>query len=405
MKPHKNKVVSALNLDAAGVETIRPRIRSSLPRILLISTTSILPYRVLRCARASGALVFALGNRGSQSLKYSRYCEQFILTEQPIDGTGGKALADEINAQVERLDIDVVLPGDAPATRSIILLRDHIRTKTFPLPKLEQFDLLNDKWDFHCVCKSLEIRVPDSRLFQSVEELCSAIERKEVTPPVIAKPLSMDGGVGCVVVELHNTKRQLKLIDYAPIIVQRFVCGEDIGAGVLCNDGRVAAFIAHRYHHDTYQAFRDDMIYLDLEKLARRLELDGVFNFDMRRDSEGRVFYLECNPRFYFKIAMSMIAGVDFISLGLRSRSKAEGPVLCASATVRFPKALMFGLFARRKIDAKSWQALKFVLADPLPYIREEVGLGAGRPWSRICVQPWQPFTRRRDSQGGFIAE
>jgi len=373
----QSRAVSALNLVAAGGETIRPRVRSPLPRILLISTTFMLPYRVLRCARASGALVFVLGNRGSQSLTYSRYCEQFILTEQPIDGTGGKALADEINAQVERLDIDVVLPGDAPATRSIILLRDHIRTKIFPLPKLEQFDLLNDKYKFHRLCKSLEICVPDSRLFQRVEELCLAIERKEVTPPVIAKPLSMDGGVGCVVVESHNAKTQLTLIDYAPIIVQNFVGGEDIGASVLCNHGHVAAFIAHKYHRGTYQAFRDDMIYVDLEKITRRLALDGVFNFDMRRDSEGRVFYLECNPRFYYKIAMSMIAGVDFISLGLRSESKAEGPVLCASATVRFPKALMFGLFARRKIDAKSWQALKFVLADPLPYIFERTGAAA----------------------------
>jgi hypothetical protein len=90
----------------------------------------------------------------------------------------------------------------------------------------------------------------------------------------------------------------------------------------------------------------------------------------MRRTADGRVYYLECNPRFYFKIAMSMLAGVNMVAAGLDD-SHRRAPVLAARKTVRFPKAFLAAAARLRRPEAESWEALKVVLSDPAPYVLE----------------------------------
>jgi predicted ATP-grasp superfamily ATP-dependent carboligase len=315
-----------------------------------------------------------LGANGAQGIKYSRYCKAFSQTTRLIDGVFDAELAEEINHYVDRFNIDMVLAGDAPSTRSVIAIKDLIHVPCFPTPELAQFDLLNDKWQFGCLCRSLGIEYPSSRIFSNLEELDRAIINSDLSFPQIAKPLSMDGGIGCIVLQPETARKQLAKIFYHPILVQEFIKGEDIGASVFCERGEIKAFIAHRYRRDTYTTFFDDAIYNDINKLMRHLKVDGVFNFDMRLAPDGRIFYLECNPRFFFKIAMSMIAGINFVSLGLPGRGSNGLPKTCGSITVRFPKAILISMHTPWKIGVNSWEALKFVLADPIPYFREEFG-------------------------------
>lgn len=111
-----------------------------------------------------------------------------------------------------------------------------------------------------------------------------------------------------------------------------------------------------------------------MEKIARATAFDGLFNFDMRRAPDGRIYFLECNPRIYFKIEMSRLAGVDFIGMAL-GRSASVEPLFAAPTQVRLPKALLLSLLTPWKIEPQSWEALNRALSDPLPYIREELKL------------------------------
>jgi predicted ATP-grasp superfamily ATP-dependent carboligase len=345
------------------------------PHLLLVSTLFKMPYRVLRCVQATGAIVYVLGTRRAQGLKYSRYCKEFVQADRPIDGSFDAELAEEINRNVGRLSIDMVLAGDAPSTRSLIAIRDLIQAPCFPMPELTQFDLLNDKWRFGILCRSLGIEYPGSRIFSNIDELDREIASKELSLPRLAKPLSMDGGVGIITLQPETARKELSRIFYRPILVQEFIEGEDIGASVFCQRGEIKAFIAHRYYRSTYTTFFDDAIYHDVNQLMRHLKVDGVFNFDMRLAPDGRIFYLECNPRFFFKIAMSMIAGINFVSLGLRGHGSDVPPKLARSVVVRFPKAMLATLHTPWKLKGKSREVLKFLLSDPIPYLREECGL------------------------------
>lgn len=350
---------------------------SAIPRILVLSALYKLPYRVMRCAAATGAQVYALGAPASSGLTYSRFCRGFKATGVPIDGTAREELLEEINRCVALWGIDLVMAGDGPATRALIALRHRIGAACFPMPDLESFDLLNDKWRFHRLCVAAGVLTPSTWLFRDATELSTALDSGTLSGKLIAKPLSESGSEGCVILETQNAKANLCDIDYAPILVQQFIEGEDIGASVFCERGVVKAFVAHVYRRDTYRTFADSRIRGEIEKCLRALNLNGVFNFDMRRDANGRVHYLECNPRFFFKIAMSMLAGINFVGLGVDDTPEETAAI--RDRTVRFPKALLCMLWAIWRIEPESWRALRFTLADPIPYLREEIGLEVGQ--------------------------
>jgi hypothetical protein len=63
-----------------------------------------------------------------------------------------------------------------------------------------------------------------------------------------------------------------------------------------------------------------------VRKIAAETAYDGVANFDARLDSKGRVWLLECNPRFFMRLTASRVCGLDFLALGLRSSTPANVP-------------------------------------------------------------------------------
>jgi predicted ATP-grasp superfamily ATP-dependent carboligase len=343
----------------------------------MLCSTYQLPYRVLRCAQSAGAIVYPLGNRQSKGLKYSRHVLDFVPTDIPVDGAARPELATEINDNAARLKIDLVLAGDIPATRSLIAVRDRIQAPCFPMPDLESFDCLNDKWQFYRLCQSLGIRTPVTRLFSDVAALQTALDGSKPSRPQIVKPLNRCAGEGCVVLDAASPRAVLSRIDYRPMIMQDFIVGEDIGSSVFCRKGEVKAFVLHQHQHRVYRTYFDARVLNDVAKIARRFQLDGVFNFDMRLSADGEVHYLECNPRFFFSIARSMIAGINFVAVGLRQTSSGD-PYICAPATVRSPRTVLRDLAAPWKIETESWRALFYLLSDPLPYLRERLGLQKG---------------------------
>jgi hypothetical protein len=305
-----------------------------------------------------------------------------MRSTRPIAGAFDRALAVEINRCIHTLDIQMILPADISSTRSLIAVSHLLDSPCFPMPDLSAFDLLNDKWQFNQLCRTLGIACPESHLFPDVPSLEKEISR--FCTRRIAKPLSMDGGVGCVTFEAADAPKSLPAIFYKPILVQEFIPGEDISAGVFCAAGEIRGFIAYRYHHQTHMTFFDQSVFDDIGRLARHLNLEGVFNFDMRSTKEGRIFFVECNPRFFIKLAMAMIAGINFVGLGLRGCSAVKAPRQCGETTIRFPKAMLASLHSPWSLGRKDWEALKFALRDPIPYLLDELRLTKNVPTSEL---------------------
>lgn len=342
-------------------------------RVLMVATLFNMPYRVMRCAQMSPAEVFVLGNPGARGLRFSRYCRRFFLSDRIIHGDRDDALALEINCLVRQLGITMVIAGDAPSTRALIACRDLIDAPCFPLPSLDHFDALNDKWAFAQLCEDLGILHPVTRLLPDVGTLAQQLATGQLQQPLVAKPLSRSGSGGLVILDGIELESRLRTINYQPIVVQELVEGRDIGASVYAEAGEIKAFVAHCFRRCTYSTFRHDQIYSDVAKIVDHFNLHGVYNFDMILDANGSIHYLECNPRFFFKINLSMIAGINFVELGLAGeKSKSPGSII-DGLKVRLPPAVLASPWGR--LTKYDWAMAAYVYSDPLPYLMENLHL------------------------------
>jgi len=286
-------------------------------KVLLVCHFVRLPYRVMRCASLAGAEVYVLGDGVSKLLRFSRFCKRLYKTSCPFDGSVSTDMVDQINKLSEELGIDVVMPGDPESSRSFAGIRDQLSARAFPGPSLKVFDLLNDKSSFAALCTELDIPHPKSTFFCRKEQLISEISSGNLGFPLVVKPLDQYGSRGFLKITKENAAKQLEGFEYDKAIAQEFVPGSDIGASVFCRQGRILTFIAHELVDGVYRTFERPDVYEVISRLAKHLSLEGVYNFDMRLTKEDQAVFLECNPRVFFKMFHSAIAGINFLEPGL----------------------------------------------------------------------------------------
>jgi ATP-grasp in the biosynthetic pathway with Ter operon len=362
---------------------IRSRVDVANPRanVLMVSALISMPYRVMRAAEGAGTNVYVLGSTKSMGLRHSRYCKKFILAQRPMAGRRDLDLANEINRCVADFDIEMVLAGDVDATRSLLAIKDLLHAPCFPSPDLEQFDYLNNKWHFTNLCRSLGMLCPHTWLVRDPVKLLAKLDSGEIPLPAIVKPVNHDGGLGVISLDAANARKQIGNIDYLPILVQEPIPGLDIGASIYCEGGHIKAFIAHQLRRATYRILDEPDILPTLTRFAQHIECDGVFNFDMRLAPNGQIYYLECNPRFFFKISLSMLAGINFIKYGFGTARDACRPQRIGN--VRLPKALALAMLTPWRITMRDLNAVWHLWGDPLSYLREAIGIDKESPETR----------------------
>lgn len=340
---------------------------------LMISRLVTHPYRVMRTFSELDVEVHVLGSKITEGLKYSRYCKSFTKSLFDFDGDFCPEMADEANAVIDRLGIDIVFPSDHASCRSFHGIKDRLRAKSFPGPSLEVFDELNDKSKFTKLCQDLGIPTPATQVFENRQQLFDQIESSGIHLPSIAKPLNLAANRGIVKLSKDNvcdSRSLMTLINYEPIIVQDFIDGEDIGASIYCVEGRITHFIAHALKDGVYSTFGGLGIFESLDKIARKFALDGVYNFDMRLTPDGQVFYLECNPRFFYKMNLSMIAGMNFVEPGINPEVS-QSLIVAPDSQTRTSRALPAVAIQPWRLTKHDLAFLRYTFKDPVSYLRE----------------------------------
>ena len=341
--------------------------------ILLVAATYALPYQVLRCAKECSARVVVLGDLGGQALTLSRYCDRFVRSHRTLTGAYDEGLVLEINAIVRDEDITVILPGDALATRALIACGDRLNAPCFPMPDIEHFDRLNDKWRFAKLCAELGLPHPPTRWFPDVASLETELSRYGAGEDCVLKPLSLSGNQGVIQLNRDRLDQQLRDVNYQPILMQEFIPGQDISATVFCREGHVLAFIVHSMHRRIYTVVESSAAMENIRRLAATLAITGIFNFDMRLTPDDRIYFLECNPRFSFRIRMGMLAGLNFIDAGLSRAAPSRCVTLPVGTQVRVPEALILSPRLWPTIRLRDMQTASHMLADPFPLLFDQI--------------------------------
>jgi predicted ATP-grasp superfamily ATP-dependent carboligase len=338
--------------------------------ILMLCDLFALSYRVMRCFDAAGAAVHVLGGPGAKGLRLSRYCRSYRHSEYGFTAPC-RGMVEEINQTISRHAINLVIAGDHRSTRTLLAVGASLSAPAFPMPALEQFDLLNNKWAFTELCQRLGIRCPRSELVPDRGELWRRVDAGKITLPCVAKPLDLDGSRGVVVIKRPEDISVVETIAYHPILVQEYIEGDDIGASVYCDRGKVCAFIAHKLKRATYSTFQSADIQNTIANITRITKVSGIFNFDMIQSREGNIYWLECNPRFFYKMYLSMLAGVSFAAFGLPYPGSDLRAFVPTGTNVRTFKAIAAELPRPWRLTLRDWAFVRHVLADPIPFFRE----------------------------------
>jgi biotin carboxylase len=343
-------------------------------KALMVGFAFLQPYHVMRCATNAGFSVEVLGNGTSAGLRRSRFCAAYHLSKFDYKSSDYAVAAAEIRSLAARRGIDVVVPSDDVSTRLLAAVKDEIGVPTSALPSVDCFDALNDKWNFYRLCCGNDVRVPASWLYETPDELRRDLSAGRLELPITVKPTNRSGALGVCHVRDEGEIKVLQTLDYRPILVQRFILGRDVGINVLCRNGQVVAHAVQERSDRSFRLFEDSDLLANVARMAAAAGLHGPANIDaVIEDESGRGFILECNPRFWYTIYLSMILGLNFVKMSL-ALDQAEQFVVAPGddPRVRLNKALLFRLMRPWACRRSDWRMLRYHLADPIPYICEK---------------------------------
>jgi hypothetical protein len=68
---------------------------------------------------------------------------------------------------------------------------------------------------------------------------------------------------------------------------------------------------------------------------------------------------------------MSIVAGANFVAAGLPNARRDRLWQTSSAKIARFPKAFLLRIATLHGVEPESWDALKFTLDDPIPYLLE----------------------------------
>jgi len=331
---------------------------------LMLAFAFTLPYHVMRTAAAAGIRIHVLGAGSARGLKTSRCCRAYHETHYAGDPD---ALLAEIDALVRRYAIDIVFPADDVATRLLSALRDELPVRSMALPDLATFDLLNDKWNFTRFCLANGIRAPQGWLFDSVGDLRAALECDKAALPITVKPTNRSGGVGVFHILERGDLGLIDRLDYVPILVQRHIRGETIGFSMLCDRGKIVAHVVQARDVVPFRIFAEPDLLANVARLVAQTCYTGPANLDaVLCDDDGLSYVVECNPRLWYSINLSMIAGINFIDLALRGGASGTVTTLDRGEIRLSPWQVLRRPWQASRLD---WRFLFYNLGDPIAYL------------------------------------
>jgi glutathione synthase/RimK-type ligase-like ATP-grasp enzyme len=158
-----------------------------------------------------------------------------------------EAVVAEIAEEARRLSVDVILPSDVVSTRLLTLIADQLPVRTCSVPDPATFENLNDKWWFYNFCRRENLPTPQTWLFETSQDLWNALHKNEIPLPVIVKPTNKMGSSGIFTIKAEQELARLLKTDYRPLLVQKYVEGQDCGLAMVCDRGRVVAYEFQRH--------------------------------------------------------------------------------------------------------------------------------------------------------------
>ena len=274
-------------------------------------------------------------------LHLSNMCSRHWIAE--FDGSDDDTITGIVNRCADDMPGLVLIPADCLATRLVNRVRARLHVRIARVPDEEMLDLFDNKWRFHQFCKRLGLNVPPTQVAASKEALDFSVAAHELGLPFIVKPLDQHGAAGLLLVSSENDYRENILGNdayrYAPLVVQRYIRGIDVGLNLLAIRGKVQAIAVQRRDYPQNEEakirfFSNDYLAKAAFLLCEESGYDGVMNVDARIEEDtGTVYLFEANPRYWVSLSASTWCGLNFVAENLDRMEQSEDVRVLASGT------------------------------------------------------------------------
>lgn len=337
-------------------------------KALILANGFRLQYRTLRCAAPLFDAVHVYGPADARSLAKSAFCRRFHPRRSPEQPFATPADVEAIRHILSEEGIDYILPSDADTTRFLAEHRGSFSAICYPVPTVEAFDDLNDKARFARFCARYDLPHPATMLCRDIGEVRAALKAAGPGRDFVVKPIGLWGSLGVARISHATAEPLLQSLGYTPILLQDYIPGTEFTTAALARGGDLEKVIHYRREERGVSFFDQAEATALAAKVAAGLAYDGVMVFDIRVDPDGHLHLIECNPRFWYRMEMAMLAGANFVEFGFwPERSRAQGLFPLRPGPLSGAAEVLQRALQPWKLTASDRASMRFILSDPVP--------------------------------------
>jgi len=268
--------------------------------ILLTGGRAPAALELARIFHKAGHTVYAAESLADNLCASSRAVRGSYLVPPPRQQTA--AFIHALKELIQRLDIDLLLPT-CEEVFYVAMGRDELSPHcTVFTETLERLRTIHNKRTFNHLAHTYGLRVPQSCLLETPEDLRFAFER---FPRLVLKPVySRFASRTHILPSFSQALSALKRNPTSPWLAQEFIEGEQLCTYSIVHQGHLTAHSAYRteftagqgatiaFHHEDHPA---SLAWV--QTFAAQFAYTGQIALDFIETPVGEVFALECNPR------------------------------------------------------------------------------------------------------------
>ncbi len=301
---------------------------SNLPSVLVLDASQRSALAVTRSLGKSGQFLITTADATAQALAgASRYSQAYF--QHPDPGQRPRDFIAWIKDLTTRQHFDLVMPTTEVTSQLLLFYQDELPEIELPFAPYKTVMALSDKISLVELARSLNIPVPESRMFKNAAELEGVVVSYPcVLKPALSRIFTGDDWIHTHVKVIHDEaglQQALERSPYlktTPFMLQSFIPGH--GGGVFClyNKGQPLQFFAHERLREKPPEGGMSVLSRSVpvteelksitEKLLNAVEWHGVAMVEFRISPDGRPYLMEINTRFWGSLQLAVDAGVDF---------------------------------------------------------------------------------------------
>jgi predicted ATP-grasp superfamily ATP-dependent carboligase len=296
-------------------------------RVLVTDGQYLHTLGIVRWLGRAGMDVGVIAPTPSAPSLHSRFC-RWGFVNPPMDNE--EAFLSFLENILHGISFDLLVPVGALATRFVSKHRERLAALVrFQVADHQSIETAFNKKATYALAEQLGIRCPRTVYPQSIAE----VERLslELEYPIVIKALYEEGTN--VVRYPRNRAGLLQLYEslctergYAPPrlpMLQEFIFSDDIGYSfsALYQNGRCKRVFMYREIRSIpvqggSSAYAESCFDAELKQtgvqLLDALDWNGVAQIDFRRGTDGKLYLMEINPKFWASLEVALVAGVNF---------------------------------------------------------------------------------------------